>query len=580
MIDRLRRDPGLVLVLAAIAAVIALYAMTLDRGLVNYDDPWLIKDNWILNEPSLTSLNRIVFDLSPDTRFTLGAEYLPVRDVSVMIDRAIWGDWYGGFHLTNVVIYLIAIVAWFAAMTAFGIDRRIAGVMMLVWALHPSHAESVAWLAERKGLLGVMFAGIAALGYARYRAGGRVPWLVAAAVAAVCAVWSKAPSAFAVAAIAGLELVLPERRVTWKRSLVGLAAVGSAGILAFVPVVMVATEAAVVGVEDNAPAGWFAMATGVHGFYVRLAAIAIRNSPSYPIAIEGPTVIDIAIGVVALLGAIAVLARGSGPARVAALLWLLGWFPASRLVLPLRNVLVADRFLLIPTLGFALAVALLASRIAHARIRIALISVIALACALRTLDAQSNWLDSESLWQRAVAANPADGDAWALYAEAVAEDHERPDVVFAILREAPRTPRVRLRVALLTLRYGKRADGIGKMRDAAVAGEYRAMANLALLLLQDGKHDEALGWARRSVEAAPNYVNGQRARGKVALAMGKADEALAAFERAYALEPRNLSNRFNMGLALRALGRFTEAQPHFDACLADPKLGPQVRALP
>jgi tetratricopeptide (TPR) repeat protein len=580
----MKRDPGLVLVLVAIAAVIAIYAPTLGRGLVNYDDPWLVRDNWIAGEPSLASLQRIWFDLSADTRFVLGAEYLPVRDISVMIDHAVWGDWYGGFHLTNLVVYVIAICVWFAAIASFGVDRRIAGVMMLIWALHPSHAESVAWLAERKGLLGVMFAGVCALGFARYRAGGRLPWLVLAVIAAVCAVWSKAPSAFAIAALAGLELVLPERRASWRRSLIALGAIAVAGMLAFVPVVMVATDAAVVGTEDNAPAGWLAMAMGVHGFYVRLAALAVKNSPSYPIAIEGPTAVDIAIGVAALLGAIAVLVvprRVPGIARAAAVLWLLGWFPASRLVLPLRNVLVADRFLLIPTLGFALAIAFGVWKIANPRVRAALIAAIALAAALRTLDAQSSWKDTETLWQRAVAVNPKDGNAWSLYAEAISE-RGRSDIVCDVLRTALQhsdSPRVKLRIALLTLSHGKRSKAIETMREVAEAGEYRAMANLALLLHQDGANDEAIAWARRAVGTAPRYVAGQRARGKIALAIGNAEEALAAFERAYALEPRNLGNRFNLGLALRALGRITEARPHFEACLSDATLGPQARSL-
>ena len=507
MIDRLRRDPGLVLVLVAIAAVVAIYAPALGRGLVNYDDPWLVRDNWIAGEPSLASLQRIWFDLSLDTRFVLGAEYLPVRDMSVMFDHAVWGDWYGGFHLTNVVIYVIAICVWFSAIASFGVDRRIAGVMMLLWALHPAHAESVAWLAERKGLLGVMFAGVCALGFARHRAGGRVAWLVLAVIAAPCAVWSKAPSAFALAALAGLELVLPERRQGWRRSLIGLAAIGVAGALAFVPVVMVATQAAVVGTEDNAPAGWLAMGMGVHGFYVRLAALAVKNSPSYPITIEGPTAVDIALGIVGLLLAIAVLARPKlpGAVRAASVLWLLGWFPASRLVLPLRNVLVADRFLLIPTLGFALAIAVAVWKVANPRVRAALIAAISLAAAFRTLDAQSTWKDTETLWQRAVAVNPKDGNAWSLYAEAISE-RARPDIVFDVLRTAMEhtdSPRVKLRVAMLLLSHGERGKAIETMREAAEAGEYRAMTNLALLLHQDGKHDEAIAWARRAVATAP-----------------------------------------------------------------------------
>jgi hypothetical protein len=74
----LRRDPLLALALVLVAV---LYAPTLGRGIVNYDDTWLLRDNWILQEPSWASLHTILFDLSSPLRFALSPEYLPVRDL-------------------------------------------------------------------------------------------------------------------------------------------------------------------------------------------------------------------------------------------------------------------------------------------------------------------------------------------------------------------------------------------------------------------------------------------------------------------------------------------------------------------
>src|ERR1700684_34833 len=109
----IRRDPLLVIAMIAVAA---LYAPTLGRGIVNYDDTWLLRDNWILQAPSWSSLHTILFDLSSPLRFTLTPEYLPVRDLSVMADFALWGHWWGGFHLTSLVVYELSIVLWFAAL--------------------------------------------------------------------------------------------------------------------------------------------------------------------------------------------------------------------------------------------------------------------------------------------------------------------------------------------------------------------------------------------------------------------------------------------------------------------------------
>ncbi len=110
----------------ALVVAAALYAPTLTRGILDYDDPWLVRDNWLLGHPSLHSLHAAFFDTSTATRYVLGAEYLPVRDVSVMLDHALWGTWYQGYHLTNVAIYLAAIALWFAAFVRLGIPRATA----------------------------------------------------------------------------------------------------------------------------------------------------------------------------------------------------------------------------------------------------------------------------------------------------------------------------------------------------------------------------------------------------------------------------------------------------------------------
>ena len=94
----------------ALIAVAAVYAVTLTRGLVTFEDPWLIRDNWIVQDASWSSLRTIFFDLDSPRRFTLAPEYLPIRDLSVLLDFAIWRDWLGGFHLTNLALYLAGMV--------------------------------------------------------------------------------------------------------------------------------------------------------------------------------------------------------------------------------------------------------------------------------------------------------------------------------------------------------------------------------------------------------------------------------------------------------------------------------------
>jgi tetratricopeptide (TPR) repeat protein len=576
----IRRDPLLVIAMIAVAA---LYAPTLARGIVNYDDTWLLRDNWVLQTPSWSSLHTILFDLSSPLRVTLTPEYLPVRDLSVMADFALWGHWWGGFHLTSLVIYELSIALWFAALVAFGVDRRFAALAVLLWALHPSHAESVAWLSERKGLLGMMFAGACAFGYARYRAGRSARFLALAIACGVLAVWSKATAAFAVAALVGLELALPALRVSWRRSVTGLVAIACATGAAYVPVLILAVRWSVVaGTAAALPASRAAMVVGVHGFYLRLAAMQLPNSVAYPISIDGPGAVDLVLGAIGLVALAVALARKrtASTVRAGAALWLFGWLPVSHLILPLQMIFVADRYLLTPTLGLCLAAAAGISAISNARVRYALVGAIAIAAALRTLDAQTSWSSPTALWERAVASSPDDGEAWAMYLEALDETghHDLVPDAIALGLQRSHAPRLVLHQALLLDEAGHRTEAIAAMRDAADGGEPRAMADLAKWLLDDGRVDEALRYARHATETLPSYAPGQRMRGKIALAANDLDEALGAFQNAYWLEPLPM-NQLNLGVVLVALHRDAEARGYLEPLLVDPELAPRARAL-
>lgn len=574
-----RFDKGHLLLFLSIAFVCALYAPTTSRGLINYDDNWLVRDNFIVHRPLPDSIPTILFDTSKATRFTLGAEYLPVRDLSIAFDASVWADWYPGFHLTNLALYLAALVVWFAALRAWGFDKTLVGVAILIWAVHPAHAESVAWISERKGLLSVLFLGLTTWAFARGRT-GRSAWFVLAAISAVFAVWSKAPAAVSLVVLVGLELVAPTARASWRRSLVGLACIGAAAALAFIPVVITAVHMRVVG--DNGPMP--SAVAGVHGFYVELAAMVVRNAVSYPIGTDGASIAQLLVGALSLIAALAVAFvparawfRPPPVVRVACMIWLAGWFPASRLVLPLRNVIVADRYILSSTLGFALVLAWLVLRI-KSRIGVVLLAAIVLAASLRTFDAQSNWRDTVVLWDRATLSNPHDGDAWANYIEALGQAG-RADLQFDAFRSAlhktPNSPRLLLHEALFVLERGdpqtRRDKGISIMRRSAELGEPRAMANLARLLLTDGKNEEALEWARRAVAVSPVYAKGFQTLGEVASTVGRTDEAIGAYRKALALAP-DARTRFQLATVLVRVGEFPEARALLVTCLGDPEL--------
>jgi len=265
--------------------------------------------------------------------------------------------------------------------------------------------------------------------------------------------------------------------------------------------------------------------------------------------------------------------------RAAALVWLIAYVPASRIVLPVRLVVVADRYLLVPSLGLALVLAYALTRIPRRSLAIVLGAALVVAAGARTLVALSSWRDATSLWARAVRSNPLDGNAWSMYSEALADAGQAEAADAAVAAGLARTssPRLALRKAMLLVRSGDHVNSRVWMQRAAEGGEPTAMSNLALMLHDGNDAVGALTWARKAVATSPLYAQGYRVLGKIALEWREHDEARVAFTRAIELEPVNLENRYNLGLVLVALGRLDEARAQFTRCLASPRIAPLAR---
>ena len=133
------------------AAVIVIYSRTAGYGFSFLDDRIYIQNNEIVQ--SGLSLESVA------QAFTrpVGHVYIPVVIISYMVDREIFGDWPGGYHLTNLLFHLLnTILLFWVLRKLLGRDGP-AAVAALLFAVHPIHVESVAWIAERKDVLSGFF---------------------------------------------------------------------------------------------------------------------------------------------------------------------------------------------------------------------------------------------------------------------------------------------------------------------------------------------------------------------------------------------------------------------------------------
>ncbi len=152
----------LLLALLLAAGSLALYAPTWWYGALSIDDPSYVVDN-VHVTTGLTPRN-IVWSF---TSF-YDANWIPLTWISLMLDVDLYGGRASGFHITNTLLHAgCAVLLFWSLALATGRDLPSAFVAAL-FALHPLHVESVAWIAERKDVLSIFFGMISLWAYVRY----------------------------------------------------------------------------------------------------------------------------------------------------------------------------------------------------------------------------------------------------------------------------------------------------------------------------------------------------------------------------------------------------------------------------
>lgn len=141
----------LLIYLALLLATFAVYAQVRHFDFVNYDDPDFTTSN-VHVQQGLTAEG-----LKWALTSRVNANWFPVTWVSHMLDYQFFGADSGWHHLHNVLLHaLTAIFLCIFLQRATGTRWRSALVAFL-FALHPLHVESVAWVAERKDVLSACF---------------------------------------------------------------------------------------------------------------------------------------------------------------------------------------------------------------------------------------------------------------------------------------------------------------------------------------------------------------------------------------------------------------------------------------
>jgi protein O-mannosyl-transferase len=162
MTERARRTLVTLVWLGLIAGTLLVYWQVHKFGFVYYDD-----DTYVFN-------NRHVLEgLSiPSVTWALtsgyGSNWHPLTWLSLMLDSQLSGGNPGWMHIVNVFLHIANALLLFELFRRLTVALWRSAFVAAVFALHPTHVESVAWIAERKDVLSTLFMLLSIASYAWY----------------------------------------------------------------------------------------------------------------------------------------------------------------------------------------------------------------------------------------------------------------------------------------------------------------------------------------------------------------------------------------------------------------------------
>jgi tetratricopeptide (TPR) repeat protein len=498
------------------AAVLVAYGQTLRFGYVNFDDPDYVSENVHVQEG--VSLDGIAWAFHADDRT---ANWHPLTWLSLMIDREIYGrNWPGGFHLTNVLLHAINSVLLLLILCRMTGQVRLSALVAAVFAVHPLHVESVAWVTERKdvlsGLFGLLTIG-AYVGYAR-----RPGILRYLAVAAALALGLIAKSMLVTWPLLLLLLdYWPLRRPLGTGLLLEkLPLLALAAVVAYVTYLAQRAAGSVVSADSASALERLLRAGSLYVFYLE-KTFWPRGLAIYPV--DGTTAYGraVAAGAVVLLVTAAVVWAAWRGARWVAVgwFWYLGTLVPTIGLVQVGTQVTADRFVYLPQIGLCLSIAWTAAELlrrcrcwgfaiwvscAGASLMLALLTVVA-------WQQVSYWRDSETLWTHALDCTSRNFMAHFKLARAL---EGRGDIGTALahyraaVETNPDDAAGRNALGALLERGGD-VDGAIEQFEAGLKNNPENLQlhfNVATLLARRGRFDAAIAHYKKVLEVAPNYA--------------------------------------------------------------------------
>lgn len=522
-------------ILPVLAGVIcALAYLPALKGAFVWDDELYVAGSPLMGDLSLNGLKAIF------STFIAG-NYHPFTILSLALEFPFAGKDTQLYHITNLVIHG-ANVALLFHLLSFHIRLPLTHTLMIVvlFGIHPTHAESVAWISERKDVLYGFFYLLALITALSTRSNsGRfmmLLWFISACLSKAVAVTF--PIVWMMAEYyknpAGIKATLQKEKAWLSATL--LLALGT-GILAIKAQDASLRDYEVYTLIDNFFVGFYALLfypvkmilpVGLSAFYPYYEKSSAL--PPLPFLLSPLVVGIVGVGIYALRKRVPELWQG-------ALLYLILILPVAQF-LPVGNAIAADRYAYLASwgIGWMMCGIWRIPQLQKVSIQNGIIAVLTLLLFYGTWQRTKVWLSPVSLW----------------------ED---------VIQKEPTVPLAYYNLGNYYLHKKDPDKAIGYYEKAIQFNPKRnlhpnythAWNNLANAKLEQKKYEEAEAIYKQVLQMDPTYFGALINLGNVYNAVGRYDEAVAAFLKCKEIQPGHTGIALNLALAYYQAGKPEQA---------------------
>jgi tetratricopeptide (TPR) repeat protein len=537
--------------------------------------------------------------------FTTGhaANWHPLTWLSHMLDAQIYGLNAGGQHLTSLLFHAANTVLLFALLNLLTNAPGRSAVVAALFAIHPLHVESVAWISERKDVLSTFFELFGLLCYVRYvRTRGWISY-VGLALFFAMSLMAK-PMAVTLPFVLLLLDIWPLARVQlvpdwplWRKLVTEKIPLMLLAVASSVVTILVQRHGGAVAPLDvlpieprvsNALVSYVAYISATL-WPASMAAFYPYRSFS-PFWVVGSAFVLLAVSFVALK-----LAR-LHPYVMVGWFWYVGMLVPVIGLFQVGNQSRADRYTYLPLVGIFVITTWGASELLttlrHSRtVRAALPALAICIYAVIAYKQAGYWKDSVSLWQHALEVTKTNNVAHANLGDELLANGRFSEAAMhytEALRIRPGQYEIENNLGNALLSHGNTDDALSHYSEAVRLnpGIAEAQVNLGMLLGKQGRIPEALPHLYEALKINPESAEAHNVLAIALAQIGRTDEAIEHYSAAVRIKPDNVQAHSNFGVLLAAQGKVDEAIREYTEALRlkpnDPmlhyKLGTMLKA--